>query len=76
MVLKKLSVLPVCKCGWIIKDLVYARNDERLDSDMKPRGYFIPRNCPNCGKKIEGVAIKVNKISEDVEKVEFFGEII
>lgn len=75
-VLNTIPVIPVCNCGRVIKDLVYVRYDEKFDSDMKPRGYFIPRNCPKCGKKIEGVAIKVAELSEDVERVELFGEII
>lgn len=76
LVSKIIPISPVCDCGCVIKDLVFVRNDERLDGDMKPRGYFIPRNCPECNKKIKGVAVTVTDQSEYGEGIEFFGKLI
>lgn len=75
MVLKKLKVMPICDCGYIIKDFFRAYDDQTMNGDVIKRCYFIPSNCPKCGKKIKGVIVKTREINDNVKTAEMFGKI-
>lgn len=50
----RLKMLPVCDCGYILKDGIVIHKNILEVNELKYPNYFIePPACPNCKRKIE-----------------------
>ena len=53
-----LNCYPICECGYLFKELTISREID-IDTEMPICDIIIkPKYCPNCHKKIEGIAMK------------------
>lgn len=53
----RVTMLPVCECGQIIRNLELDQPRDGLDKIMTKEIYFTPSACPYCGKQFTEIVI-------------------
>ncbi len=60
-----LKLLPVCECGYIIRDLQIGKDVIEQNGIKYGVPYIRPADCPNCHKEIESIEWNDLQIRED-----------